>query len=387
MEKGGFMRILKLEFQKIMKNPMLWLLAVVFCLVNCFIIYNEAGNKDTYKELKIMHHIITKTDDTTTNNQDRNETKQLFKAYQEYYKANVGLYDKLDMTKILKQKEELYQYQPKGFMKKFVKYNYDHLQKRVQEIKADKEYNQDFYPGQYYEIHSLLYSNLGKKLIIEMSVLMALSILFIMDYERLQKTSDIVDATRTGKKIMDYKALTGTISGILFSAVLCGITWTYFFYCVSFKGLWNVSIASTLVAEKREPGMVFYPFVTFFKITQIQYLLITLIVYLGIILLIALATIAIQFLLRNSYFSFTVLVLFNMLLFLGAYYSNGTFMDIILHLLNPITLYITSGGWFMENDISLSFAGNEFWVIGVSGVCLILLVKFLSSRVSEYKNY
>lgn len=368
------MRILKLEFQKIMKNPMLWLLAVIFCIVNCFIIYNEAGNKDTTKELEIMHHIITKTDDVTNTYQDKKETKQLSKAYQEYYKANVGLYDKLDMTKILKQKEKIYEYQPKGFLKKFVKHNYDYLQKRVQQIKADKEYNQDFYPGQYYEIHSLLYSNLGKKLIIEMSVLMAISILFIMDYERLQKTNDIVDATKTGKKIKDYKALTGTLSGILYSAVLCGVTWIFFFYCVSFKGLWNVSIASTLVAEKRDPGL-FYPFVTFFKITQMQYLILTLIIYLGVILLTALATIAIQYLLGNSYFSFAVLILFNMALFLGAYYSNGTLMDVILHLLNPITLYITSGGWFMENNISLSFAGNEFWVIGVSGVWLILCAK------------
>lgn len=379
------MRILKLEFQKIMKNPMLWLLAVIFCLVNCFIIYNEAGNKNTSKELSIMHHMITKTEDKNSESQDKNEREQLSKVYQEYYKENIGLYDNLDMTKILKQKEKIYQYQPKGFMKKFVKHNYDHLQKRVEEIKADKEYNQDFYPGQYYEIHSLLYSNLGKKLIIEMSVLMVINILFIMDYERLQKTNDIVDATKTGKKIMDYKALTGTLSGILFSAVLCGVTWIYFFYCVSFKGLWNVSVASTLVAEKREPGL-FYPFVTFFKITQIQYLILTLIIYIGIILLIALATIAIQFLLGNSYFSFATLILFNMALFLGAYYSNGTFMDVLLHLLNPICLYITSGGWFMENDISLSFAGNEFWMIGVSGVCLILLVKFLSSSVCEYKN-
>lgn len=130
MEKGGFMRILKLEFQKIIKNPMIWLLVVIFCLVNCFIIYNEAGNKDTSRELKIMHNIITKTDDTTNTHQDKNETKQLSKAYQEYYKANVGLYDKLDMAKILKQKEKIYQYQPKGFMKKFVKHNYDHLQNR-----------------------------------------------------------------------------------------------------------------------------------------------------------------------------------------------------------------------------------------------------------------
>ena len=74
-----------------------------------------------------------------------------------------------------------------------------------------------------------------------------------------------------------------------------------FFYCVSFKGLWNVSVASTLVAEKRYSGW-FYPFVTFFKMTQIQYLILTLTVYLGIILLIALATIAIQFLAREQLF-------------------------------------------------------------------------------------
>lgn len=110
MEKGGFMRIFKLEFQKIMKNPMLWLLAVIFCLVNCLIIYNEAGNKDTSKELVIMHDIIKKTDDINHSRQakNRNERKQLSEAYQEYYKENIDLYDKLDMAKILKQKKKCF---------------------------------------------------------------------------------------------------------------------------------------------------------------------------------------------------------------------------------------------------------------------------------------
>ena len=54
------------------------------------------------------------------------------------------MYDKLDMAKILKQKEEMLQYHPKGFMKKFVKDNYEHLQKRVENIKSDKEYNDAF---------------------------------------------------------------------------------------------------------------------------------------------------------------------------------------------------------------------------------------------------
>ena len=102
MEKGGFMRIFKLEFQKIMKNPMLWLLAVVFCLVNCLIIYNEAGNKDTSKELAIMHDIIKKTDDTNHSRQakNRNERKQLSEAYQVCHTSRYFLCNILDMPRI-----------------------------------------------------------------------------------------------------------------------------------------------------------------------------------------------------------------------------------------------------------------------------------------------
>ena len=29
----------------------------------------------------------------------------------------------------------------------------------------------------------------------------------------------------------------------------------------------------------------------------------------------------------------------------------------------------------MENDITLSFAGNEFWIIGVTGIWMMLCVK------------
>ena len=235
MEKGGFMRIFKLEFQKIMKNPMLWLLAVIFCLVNCLIIYNEAGNKDTSKELVIMHDIIKKTDDINHSRQakNRNERKQLSKAYQEYYKENIDLYDKLDMAKILKQKEEMLQYHPKGFMKKFVKDNYEHLQKEWRRSNLIKNITMLFIQDSITEIHSLLYSKLGKKLIVEMSLLMALSILFIMDYERLQKTNDLVDATRTGKRIMDCKAFAGTLWNFYFQryyAVLHGFIFFFTAY-------------------------------------------------------------------------------------------------------------------------------------------------------------
>ena len=194
-----------------------------------------------------------------------------------------------------------------------------------------------------------------------------------------------------GRESWIIKLFSGTLSGILFSAILCSVTWITFFYCVSFKGLWNVSVASTLVAVKKDIRDGFIHLLHFFKMTQIQYLILTLTVYLGIILLIALATIAIQFLLGNSYFSFAILILLNMALFLGAYYSNVTFMNVILRLLNPTNLYITSGAWFMENDITLSFVGNEFWIIGVTGVWMTLCVKIgkkiLSCMTEMYRVF
>ena len=80
-----------------------------------------------------------------------------------------------------------------------------------------------------------------------------------------------------------------------------------------------------------------------------------------------------------------------MALFLGAYYSNVTFMNVILRLLNPTNLYITSGAWFMENDITLSFAGNEFWIIGVTGVlddfCVLNWQEILSCMTEMYRVF
>ena len=54
-----------------------------------------------------------------------------------------------------------------------------------------------------------------------------------------------------------------------------------FFYCVSFKGLWNVSVASTLVAEKDIPGWFYMHLLHSLKKTPDTILDLTLTVYLG----------------------------------------------------------------------------------------------------------
>ena len=76
--------------------------------------------------------------------------------------------------------------------------------------------------------------------------------------------------------------------------------------------------------------------------------------------------------------SFAVLGLLFMGAYLLAYVQMGNVWDLIRELFNPTVLYATSGGWFMENDLCLSFAGNEFAVLfcsGTAAVCLMAVGK------------
>lgn len=97
-----------------------------------------------------------------------------------------------------------------------------------------------------------------------------------------------------------------------------------------------------------------------------------------VFVLAAVVTAAVQLFLQNSYFSFAVLSLLFMGAYLLAYVQMGNVWDLIRELFNPTVLYVTSGGWFMENDLCLSFAGNEFAVLfcsGTAAVCLMAVGK------------
>ena len=83
---------------------------------------------------------------------------------------------------------------------------------------------------------------------------------------------------------------------------------------------------------------------------------------------------ALQYLLQNSYYSFTCMSILFMGLYMFAYVKTGTLLDLFKTLLNPAVLYITSGGWFMENSLELCFGGNEFVCLGACGIMVLLMI-------------
>lgn len=376
------MRIAKKEFLKLIKSPFIWFVFLAFFLLNTVIIYSSVGEKSIRQEMHKMHETILEygvnlqdgkpkeqVQTKTTNTEDETDYMEFYQSYLETYGT---MYNNLDMMDILKQKERMYDYHPTGAYEKFVNGNYEKLQKRVEEIKQSGEDDYGFYPGMVYNIHSFLYGKIGKKLLLEMTVLVILSILFLMDYERIHKTRNLVLVTRTGKQVMRTKALMGLLGGLLYSLLLMAGTYGYFFFHVSFIGLWKVPVASNLITEAR--GQLTYPFITFWRLSEANYLLLTLLVFMGILLLAAGLSIAIQMLLQNSYLTFLVQCLLFMSLELFAYWNTATFFDVVKAVCNPVVLWITCGAWFMENELSLSFAGNEFLCIGCSGILVMALI-------------
>lgn len=80
-----------------------------------------------------------------------------------------------------------------------------------------------------------MYGKLWKKLILQTAVLMILSMLYLMDYERIYKTQDLVLATTTGKKMMEKKMLAGTLCGLFYAGLLTVFTLLVFLQRFRFR--------------------------------------------------------------------------------------------------------------------------------------------------------
>lgn len=395
------MRIAGKELKKLLCSPFLWFIFIVFLGINWLQVYASVGGEFTNQQYRVIHDIIVEhginhidvTDIRKPSDSEYEQVEYESKVstdimafyYRDYVENNSDLYEKLDLHEILQTKLRITDYQPKGYMKKFIEGNYNDLQERANEIKREGRDLASFYPGRDFQVHSLVFGRLGRSLILEIIILSMLCLLYLMDYERIQKNRDIVLASKIGKGLMYQKIAMGILGALVFSLLLIFASYGIIFHYIPFHEFWKVPVEACLVTEPRYFNM-FYPYITFWNLTMGQYLLTTILVDICLIILAAGLIAAVQLILQNSYVSFCFTSLSIFLLYWSVQLSTGYFIDVIKALFNPVELYITCGAWFMENDITLGFAGNEFWILACSGawVLLIFLVgrkRYLTSDV------
>ena len=371
------MRILKYELNKLIHFPLLWGLLFLFLAYNSFILYTKAGDSEFRSSVREMHEIIQSTGvDLETQKETLASMSESPKEAEAYYSSYAisfeDIYDTLNMQDIKQMKEDLQGFCPEGSYKTFLDHNYARLQQRVEEVRADGDDAVGFYPGNGYEIHKKLYSTL-QLIIMELWILMGFSVLYLMDYERINGSTDLVFTSMEGRTNLLSKWLAGLLMGVLFSIILLAAALLIFFIFVPMEGLMHTPVSSYMVMESNI--LWTYPFITYVRLTFLQELLLSILTALLLTLLIGLLAGSLQLFFHNSYLTIIsigagFLGLFALPFAYTSAIRPGGWLLTILQL-NPVTMWNLCRRWFIEHNLSLSFAWSEFWTLGIWGIIIL----------------
>lgn len=369
----NFIRVLWKEFRKLICHPMPWTVTVFFLLINLLLTYGSVGYAREYYPLMhdaILDYGISLKSPNLLTSQANFLSEEWIRYYGEYVASSSVLYDNLDMSAVLEEKLGSGERRPTEAYRNYLIRNYEKLQKRVEEIRKDGDDSYGFYPGVLYGFHGRLYYQLASRLLLETPILMMLCVLYLTDYERIHGTYDITTVTNPGKGILCRKILAGIGGGLACGGLLTAGSFGYFFYCVPFSGLWKVPVSTAILAEPR--GGRLYPYITYWRLTFGGYFALTLVVFFLVLLTVGFLTAAIWLFLRNGFLAFLVQIVWYMGCYLLCCWNTLTLFDVFKNM-NLSALWILCGGWFIENEKSLSFAGSEFACIGMSALYALAL--------------
>ena len=355
------MRVMKYELQKLFRFPLMWGLLAVFVGFNIYIIHSEVGNHEFHDSLHGVYEVII-----------GHETNgEYYELYTQYNDSVSGSYDTLDMQKIKEMKEKMGDFYPTGSYSKFIDNNYEILQKRVEEIKADGDTDGIFYPGDVFQIHKKTYLIL-KVCIVEMLIMMCFSVLYLMDFERLNRTEELVFSSQIGRKDMLLKHKAGILGGLMFSLLILSLSFAVFGVYVPMRGLWSIPVNSVMVMESS--GVWEYPFITFVPLTIGKEFVLSIALTLLLVLLFGILSGAVQLYVHNSYITMIdTAVGFVVFMLLPYIVKNACWLKTFV-CLTPSSLWYYCSRWFIENDLPVSFAWSEFITLGIWFVISIILM-------------
>lgn len=355
------MRVMKYELRKLFGFPLMWGLLAVFLGFSFYIIHSEVGYHEFQKSLHGVYNVMV----------GHETSSEYYDLYTHYHGSVSGSYDTLDMRKIKEMKENMCDYYPTGSYAELIDNNYETLQKRLEEIIADGDSDGMFYPGDVFQIHKKIYL-IMKVCLIEMIIMMCFSVLYLMDFERLNRTEALVFSCRIGRTDMRLKLAAGVLGGLLFSVMILCLSFAVFLALVPMRGLWSTPVNSVMVMESS--GVWEYPFITFVPLTIGKEFFLSIAVTLLLVLLFGILSGAVQLYVHNSYLTMIgCAVGFVVLMLLPFIVKNACWLKTFV-CLTPSSLWYYCSRWFIENDLPVSFAWSEFITLGIWFVISIILM-------------
>ncbi|MGD6960919.1 hypothetical protein ACQCVB_01850 [Fictibacillus phosphorivorans] len=407
--------IKRLEFKKIISSPIILGLFVLFLLFNCFLIYQQSTLR---QDMKSLQPIVKETgtlmngegreklktsheeDLNTWNQLSQSKTGDTYQNAADFYKPE--LYYSLIESNIYSEKElqdinnlaikETYlnsiqdietKYNTlnvmenaeegirlfglEGAVAETVREQYSVLKPRVEELIQNKEHLHLFFHGKMFGTHSFLFKTLFGFMLFQGMILIVLFTAFIVNYEFEHRTALVTYATKRGRRLMWDKLLVSTFASTLVTVALLAITLSVYFIVFDYSNLWNVPISTGFLIELNK-----IPFISWWNVTFIQYLLMSC----GLVglcqILFVLITFCLSMLIRNSYIVFTLFgVIFLAGLYIPSLMPKDSTMLLYTHF-SPFILVMNVKKWWMESGVFTTFKYYE--IITVTGWLIVLLL-------------
>ena len=417
------MSIKKGEWEKLFRNPVLIVLAGIFLIYNFILINDNSYIKEGLEETnKLISQVGYKVDENMLKKlenmydekmKDLNELTErklhkIFESMDEFLankdfhnwtyeekvfsKEDMDLINQLSAINLYKNitpefihriesldsekmaESNINKYGFKGEAANLVRKNYEDLGKRLQELKSNGEHKNLFLFGESYRTQNLLYKKVIGACLIEIMILVVLGVVFLINYERENKTLGLVSATKRGRNLIKDKAIVGLMYSILVAIIILGITLIVYFSVFDYSKIWNVPISSAL---NWEVG----PHISWYNLTVLQNLLISI----GVVLIISLISggisLSLCLFLKSSYKAFfAFFILFGGLFMLPGLFSMSSKL-VIWSYFNIFVLTLNPQKWFAEAGALLT---SKYYIEGtlisngiiVTIISLILIKRF-----------
>ncbi|MBS4196601.1 ABC transporter permease subunit [Lederbergia citri] len=420
------MRIILLECKKALASPIILGLLLLFSVWNVFLVYDSSDfkkelgvvnqiakkygieiteeslmklEKDLQPELSHLNSITEEKSGQTFEhasdffaqlnyeNQEHFTSKELQSFYELHLKEMyVGMAKSLDSTyaefniKKIGEKE-IHGYRLSGAAAETLRNEYDKFANRFEELKQNKEYNQWFFAGKPYAMHSLLFRTFFKTILIEAMILIVLSTALITNFEFENRTQLVTYTTRRGRKLMLDKLKASLMTTSIITTFLLIVMLAAFFIVFDYSYLWKTAISSGFNWDYN------FPYISWWDFSFLTYLLLAIIVSYVCMFLFSIFTFSLSAMLKNSYFTFILFAVIFIALFILPAFIPGSLKLKLFVGFNLSNLVLNPHQWWMGASGLMMFKYYEVgtilaWTAIFAICCYVSLKKFAKLDIS-----
>jgi len=234
-----------------------------------------------------------------------------------------------------------------------------------------------------YIMHTNLFHGFGitGRLLLQGILLAVLLSLLSIGHEQINNTAHGVYATKTGRRLLLHKIAASLTAGIGLYLLLAIITFTVYFSVFDFNNVWYSSVSSGF--NYIDDLMGVRPFITWHSFTVASYFWATLGVSIGLIVCFILMGITVGTLLRNSYISFLIVMVFNAVCIIIPLVISRNFYVHYIAMHTPIFLWLNKRLWFTDGGFITLWRNFELWGMGIS---LFVLTTFCVLAVKKFEK-